>query len=170
VGNICLARLDVSNEIFMDVMLTAIMDLAAEGKTMADIKYKGKNSERWFRMVFPPILSPVFLGVLTRGDVLAGYLVVTQSLTCNVRKGLGIALVQGYRGKGIVYHVFKHVQDNIDTLFGSEIHELMFETSKTNMAMIRIAHRLGFLEDNVPQGNKWGELAEDRIRFLWIQS
>jgi hypothetical protein len=89
--------LDGSSETFMDVMRTAVMDLVAEGKTIADIRYKGKGVRRWFQMVFPPVLSPIFFGIVDQHKTLIGYLVANQSVISDTRKGLGIALVKSFR-------------------------------------------------------------------------
>ncbi|MEX2680366.1 MAG: hypothetical protein Q6373_002105 [Candidatus Sigynarchaeota archaeon] len=169
VGTIMLAALDGSNEIFMDVMLAAIIDLAAEGKTIADIRYKGKNPRRWFQIMFPPMHSPTFFGILDRTSSLKGYLVVIQSRLSPARKGLGIALVKSCRGLGIGYQVFKHVQDNLDKMFQPTITELGFDTTRNNVPMIAIARKLGFKEVDVPKSDAWGTLPPDLVRFLWTK-
>ena len=161
--------LDGSSETFMDVMLTALIDLVAEGKTITDVRYKGKGARRWFRMVFPPILSPIFFGILDPHNTLIGYLVAIQSVISTTRKALGIALVKSYRGQGIGYQVFKHVQNNLDKIFQPEINELVVETSRTNLPMMAIAEKLGFVEFHLPQDSTWGDPPSDWIRFLWIR-
>ncbi len=161
--------LDGSSETFMDVMLTAVMDLVAEGKTIADIRYKGKGVRRWFHMVFPPMSLPIFFGILDQHDILIGYLVVNQSIISAARKGLGIALVKSCRGQGIGYQVFKHVQTNLDRMFQPEINELTFETSRKNLPMMAIAKKLGFFEFQLPQNSTWGDPPSDWIRFHWIK-
>lgn len=88
---IMLVKLDGTNEIFMDVMLHAVMDLADEGKTIADIKYKGKGTMRWFQVVFPPIVRPLFYGILGHDRAFLGYLVASQSSIALEKKALGIA-------------------------------------------------------------------------------
>ncbi|MEX2717903.1 MAG: GNAT family N-acetyltransferase [Candidatus Sigynarchaeota archaeon] len=169
VGTVMLVMLDGSNEIFRDVILAAIVDLAAEGKTITDIRYKGKNTRRWFQMVFPAALSPVFFGILDRHNSLMGYLVVNQSSLSAARKVLGIALVKSCRGLGIGYRVFKHVQENLDKMFQPRITELVFDTTRDNMPMMAIARKLGFKEEALPKNNAWGDLPSDRVRFLWTK-
>jgi hypothetical protein len=61
------------------------------------------------------------------------------------------------------------VQNNLDKLFQPEINELMFETSRTNLPMMAIAEKPGFVEFHLPQDNTWGDPASDWIRFLWIK-
>jgi RimJ/RimL family protein N-acetyltransferase len=168
-GRFSLVLLDGSSESFMDVILTAIMDLAAERKTIADIKYTGKGARRWFSIIFPPVLAPIFFGILDRGTRMVGYLVATQSISSPARKGLGIALVKPCRGYGIGFHVFKHVQENLEKLFQPGINELVFETSRNNTPMMNIAHRLGFIEVPLPQDETWGMPPKDRARFLWVK-
>ncbi len=165
-----LAMLDGSNEVLMDVLLNALMDLKAEGKTVADIRYKGKSVRRWFQTVYPDALSPCFLGIFTPEYVMVGYLVAFQSPLSATRKLIGIALIQAARRNHVGSRVIKHVQEHLASIFLSPVMELNFETSKTNAAMMRIAERLGFVEYRIPDDPSWKETGIDRIRFIWRKS
>ncbi len=165
-----LATLDGSNEELMDVLLNAIMDLKAEGKTVTDIRYKGKSVQRWFRIVYPDALSPYFLGIFTSAGVMVGYLVVFQSPLSVTRKLIGIALIQGARGKHVASRVIKHIQEHLASIFQSPVTELNFETSRTNVAMMRVASQLGFVEYRIPGDKSWKDTGIDRIRFIWRKS
>jgi RimJ/RimL family protein N-acetyltransferase len=169
-GIISLVSLDGSSERFMDMMLVAMMDLAAEGKTISEIRYKGKGTRRWFQSVFPSAFVPAFFGILDRDNAMLGYLILNKSVLSHTRKGLGIALVSAARGQGIGYHVIKHVQDNLDKMFKPTMTELIFETMSTNLPMVAIARKLGFKEEPFPTGGAWGEPPPGWMRFLWVNT
>jgi GNAT superfamily N-acetyltransferase len=164
-----LAMLDGSNEKLMDVLLNAIMDLQAEGKVVSDIRYKGKGVRRWFQMVYPAVLQPTFFGVFTTGGAMVGYLVAFQSSLSPSRKVIGIALLESARGRGIGSRVFKHVQENLETMFRPGVTELNFETSVDNAPMIQIARKLGFVEFFLPDEEQWKDSRQGRIRFSWCK-
>ncbi len=166
-GPIMLTQLDGSNEIFMDMMLYAIMDLAAEGKTIAIVRYKGKGTKRWFQMVFSPIISPSFYGIFDQNCMLIGYLVANKSMISTRRVVIGIALVKSCRGRGIGYQVFKHVQDNLDKMFQPTITEILFETTRDNSTILAIGRKLGFKEDILSSSSEWGDAPANRARLLW---
>ncbi len=168
--NLLFAQLDGSSEIFMDVILTAIMDLEAEGKTIADIKYKGKGTRRWFQMIYPTILSPIFFGIIGEKNIMIGYLVAFRSVISQTRKGIGIALAESYRGYGIGSHAIKHVQENLDKIFQPTITELIFETTRNNVPMMAIGHKLGFKEDVLPDKKAWGDSASNWVHYLWTKT
>ncbi|MEX2680363.1 MAG: GNAT family N-acetyltransferase [Candidatus Sigynarchaeota archaeon] len=169
-GNLILATLDGSNEILMEVILLALIDLMAEGKTITEVKYKGKGARRWFQMVYPPVLVPVFFGILNHDESLIGYVVASKSALSPTRIVIGIALAKSWRGQGIGFLVLKHLQANLEKAFPFVVNEIAFETSKNNFAMIEIGKKLGFKEISPLEPNAWAESPPDRIRFLWIKS
>ncbi|MEX2681605.1 MAG: GNAT family N-acetyltransferase [Candidatus Sigynarchaeota archaeon] len=166
-GSFMLSQLDGSSEIFMDIILHAIMDLAAEGKTIANVRYQGRRTRHWFQMVFPSIMEPLFYGISNHEFLLVGYLLMTKSVISSTRKVMGIALVKSCRGQGIGYHVVKHVQDNLDKMFQPTITELFFETTRDNLPMLAIGRKLGFKEDFLPDSREWGDVPANRVRLLW---
>ncbi len=174
VGNIgeeklSLSMLDGSNEKLMDVLLKAIMDLQAEGKVVSDIRYKGKATKRWFQMIYPSALAPIFLGIFASEGTMIGYLVAFQSTLSPTRKVIGLALVQAARGKRFGSRVIKHVQEHLAAIFQTPVTELNFETSRTNTPMMQIASRLGFVEFQIPRGDYWKDSGYDRVRFIWCK-
>jgi RimJ/RimL family protein N-acetyltransferase len=162
-----LVAMDGSNEGFMAMLLAAIMDLRAEGKTTADIRYTGKSTRRWFQAVYPDALAPCFLAILSGDGRMIGYVVAFQSPIVPTRKLIGIALIQSARGKHVGTRVIKHVQDHLASIFPTPVTELNFETSRSNTAMMRIAEQLDFVEYRVPDDGTWKGTGLDRVRFTW---
>ncbi|MHA1683972.1 MAG: GNAT family N-acetyltransferase [Promethearchaeota archaeon] len=135
-------RLDLDDANVLHDILITIQREERENTTMGKTRYNNKNSKRWFDVIYPPSLDPVFLGAFIPDDMMIGWISLYRSMVIKGRVIVGAIIEPDYRDKGLCSALYQHMQKYIGEIYPEhENTELFFRTAKDNTCVHHIAKK-----------------------------
>ncbi|MBD3188890.1 GNAT family N-acetyltransferase [Candidatus Bathyarchaeota archaeon] len=134
--------MNLENDDVVDEILHDIQQENNEGTTNVNIRYRGKNPQRWFSMIYPPVLDPMFLRIGLPGGEKVGWISLYASQVEIGRVILSIIIKKTYRNKGIGTVLLQNVETMVADFYPLEpVTEIRFCTMENNEPMKRVAEK-----------------------------